>query len=333
MSDASDPIAGDGPAIASGAFEDRRVLVTGAAGFIGSHLCEALLARGARVTGVDNLLSGARSNLARLAGKDGFTLIEHDVAEPLDIDAGLIINLACPASPIDYQRHPVETIKASVLGAMHLLELARRRGATIVQASTSEIYGDPREHPQRESYWGHVNPIGARACYNESKRCAETMFVTWRTQYNLDTRIARLFNVYGPRMRADDGRVVSNFIVQALRGAPVTVYGDGSQTRSFCYVDDIVDGLLRLAAAPAASAAGPINLGNPQEITVAALAQRIVALCGSRSALRLMPLPADDPVRRCPDIALARATLGWQPRIELDEGLEATIRWFRSRSD
>ncbi|MBN9427502.1 MAG: SDR family oxidoreductase [Burkholderiales bacterium] len=312
-------------------FDGRRVLVTGAAGFIGSHLCAALLARGARVIGVDNFLSGTRDNVAALTGAAGFELLERDIAEPLDVEAGLIINLACPASPVDYQRHPVETIKASVLGAMNLLELARRQGAVIVQASTSEIYGDPREHPQHESYWGHVNPVGARACYNESKRCAETMFATWRSQYGIDARIARLFNVYGPRMRANDGRVVSNFIVQALHGQDITVYGDGSQTRSFCFVDDIVDGLLRLAAA-GSDAWGPVNLGNPQEITVAALARRIVALCGSRSALRFMPLPADDPVRRCPNIAVARATLAWQPQIDLDQGLSATIAWFQQQA-
>ena len=312
--------------------EGKRILVTGGAGFLGSHLCERLLAQGHRVLCVDNFYTGNPRNVAHLADHPRFTLLRHDVTEPLQAEVDEIYNLACPASPVHYQREPVQTMRTSVLGALNLLELARRQDATILQASTSEVYGDPQLHPQPEHYWGHVNPVGVRACYDEGKRCAETLFMDYRRQYGLCVRIARIFNTYGPRMHPEDGRVVSNFIVQALAGSPVTVYGDGTQTRSFCYVDDLVDALVRLMEGPAALC-GPVNLGNPGEFTMLELAQRVIAMCKSRSTIVFRPLPGDDPSRRRPDIALARSALGWEPRVDLAAGLARTIEDFRQRQE
>lgn len=305
------------------------VLVTGAAGFIGSHLCEALLARGLRVMAVDNLSTGDIAHLERLLGHPGFTFAKRDVGlepTPEMAQAGRIFNLACPASPAHYQRSPADTLLSSVLGAWRLLELARGSGARLLHTSTSEVYGDPEQHPQREDYWGHVNPIGPRACYDEGKRCAEAMLVAWRQQHGVDATMARIFNTYGPRLRPGDGRVVSNFIVQALQGEDLTVYGDGRQTRSFCYVDDTLRGLLALMDS---AEAGPINLGNPVEHTMLELAEQVLRLTGSRSRLVFRPLPQDDPRKRCPDISSARARLGWQPEVELEDGLQRTIHHFR----
>ena len=307
------------------------VLVTGAAGFIGSHLCEALLARGHRVLGLDNLSTGDAAHLAHLSGHAQFSFVEHDIAlQPLPAHAAsarLIFNLACPASPAWYQRRPVATLLASTLGTWQLAQLARASGARLLQVSTSEVYGDPQVHPQPEDYWGHVNPTGPRACYDEGKRCAEALCFSCRQEWGLDVRVARLFNTYGPRLRPGDGRVVSNFIVQALRGEPLTVYGDGLQTRSFCYADDTVDGLLRLMAAEQ-PALGPVNIGNPDEHTVMGLAQTVLALTGSPSPVVRRPLPTDDPMRRRPDIGRAREVLGWAPRVGLEEGLGRTIAYF-----
>ena len=305
------------------------VLVTGGAGFLGSHLCERLLADGHQVLCVDNFYSGDRRNVEHLLGEPRFELMRHDITFPLYVETDRIYNLACPASPVHYQRDPVQTTKTCVHGAINMLGLARRTGARILQASTSEVYGDPQVHPQPESYWGHANPVGIRACYDEGKRCAETLFFDYHRQHGLEIKVARIFNTYGPRMHPDDGRVVSNFVVQALRGEPLTVYGDGSQTRSFCYVDDLVDGLVRLMDSPP-EVTGPINLGNPGEFTIAELAEQVLALTGSGSAVERRPLPQDDPVQRLPDIGLARDLLGWRPSVALEDGLRRTIDYFRS---
>jgi UDP-glucuronate decarboxylase len=308
----------------------RRVLVTGGAGFLGSHLCERLLGLGHDVLCVDNFYTGDRDNIAGLRDHPRFELLRHDVTFPLYVEVDEIYNLACPASPVHYQFDPVQTTKTSVHGAINMLGLAKRLHARILQASTSEVYGDPGVHPQHEGYWGNVNPVGLRSCYDEAKRCAETLFTDYRRQHGIDTKVARIFNTYGPRMHPNDGRVVSNFIVQALRGEPITVYGDGSQTRSFCYVSDLIDGLCRLMAAPPAFA-GPVNLGNPGECTILELAELILDLTGSRSAIRRAPLPSDDPCRRMPDIRLAQSSLHWMPRVALRDGLAQTIRFFERR--
>jgi UDP-glucuronate decarboxylase len=305
----------------------RRILVTGGAGFLGSHLCEKLLDQGHQVLCVDNFTTGRHSNLAHLRGRPHFKVIRHDVSFPLAAEVDEIYNLACPASPPDYQADPIQTMKTSVLGALNLLELARTRKAKIFQASTSEIYGDPHVHPQPESYWGNVNPVGPRSCYDEGKRCAETMFFDFHQQFGVEIKVARIFNTYGPHMRPDDGRVVSNFIVQALRGDDITIYGDGSQTRSFCFVDDLIEGFLRLMASPP-SFTGPVNLGNPGEFTVRELAEQVIGLTGSRSRIIHLPLPVDDPRQRKPDISLAMRELGWQPTIPLSKGLKQTIVYF-----
>ncbi len=308
-------------------FERKRVLVTGGAGFLGSHLCDRLIERGHEVLCIDNFYTGTRAHVAHLLDHPRFELMRHDVTFPLYVEIDVIFNLAAPASPIHYQRDPVQTTKTSVHGAINMLGLAKRTGAVILQASTSEVYGDPVEHPQTEAYWGNVNPIGPRSCYDEGKRCAETLFFDYRRQHGLPIKVARIFNTYGPRMHPNDGRVVSNFVLQALKGEPITLYGDGSQSRSFCYVDDMIEGLLRLAETPDA-VTGPINLGNPDECTIAALAETIVALTGSGSTLEYKPLPDDDPVRRRPDITRARETLGWEPTVTLKDGLAQTIAYF-----
>ena len=305
----------------------KRVLVTGGAGFIGSFLCEALLARGYDVLCVDNFYTGTRRNVEHLIGHKRFELVRHDVTFPFYVEVDEIYNLACPASPIHYQRDPVQTTKTSVHGAINMLGLAKRVKAKILQASTSEVYGDPTVHPQPEEYWGNVNPIGTRSCYDEGKRCAETLFFDYHRQHRLRIKVARIFNTYGPRMHPNDGRVVSNFIMQALRGEPITIYGDGSQTRSFCYVDDLVEALIRLMDT-ADDVTGPINLGNPGEFTIRELAEKIVALSGSRSKIMLHPLPSDDPKQRKPDISRAQSLLGWSPAIALDEGLKKTLAYF-----
>ena len=309
-------------------FDKQRVLVTGGAGFIGSHLCQRLLDHGHEVVCLDNFFTGRRRNIAHLLSNTDFELLRHDLVNPLLIEVDCIYNLACPASPVHYQYNPVKTIKTNVLGAIHMLGLAKRVRARILQASTSEIYGDPEVHPQTEDYRGHVNPIGPRACYDEGKRCAETLFFDYHRQNGVDIRVVRIFNTYGPRMHPDDGRVVSNFIMAALTGRDITVYGDGSQTRSFCYVDDMADGLMRMMAAE--DFTGPVNLGNPAEMTVRELAEAVIDLTGSRSAIVYKPLPADDPRRRRPDISLARERLGWTPRVSLKEGLKQTIAYFES---
>lgn len=306
---------------------DGRVLVTGGAGFLGSHLCERLLARDHDVLCVDNYFTGRKRNIAHLMDSRLFEVVRHDVTFPLYVEVDEIYNLACPASPIHYQFDPVQTTKTSVHGAINMLGLAKRVKAKILQASTSEVYGDPAVHPQPEDYRGRVNPIGSRACYDEGKRCAETLFFDYYRQHQLNIRVARIFNTYGPRMHPNDGRVVSNFIVQALMGEPITIYGDGSQTRSFCYVDDMVDGLMRLMDA-ANDVTGPVNLGNPTEISVGELAETVIALTGSKSKIRFEQLPEDDPTRRQPDITLARELLEWSPTIPLKEGLEKTIDYF-----
>lgn len=305
----------------------KRVLVTGGAGFLGSHLCERLVANGDDVLCVDNFYTGTKDNVAALLGDARFELLRHDVTFPLYVEVDEIYNLACPASPIHYQLDPVQTTKTSVHGAINMLGLAKRLKAKILQASTSEIYGDPLHHPQREVYWGNVNPIGLRSCYDEGKRCAETLFSDYRRQHGIDTKIARIFNTYGPRMHPNDGRVVSNFVIQALRGEPLTVYGRGEQTRSFCYVSDMIEAFVALMRAPPAIA-GPVNLGNPVEHTVLELAETTIRLTGSRSRIELAPLPPDDPARRCPDIGRAERELGWRPVVALEDGLRATIEYF-----
>jgi UDP-glucuronate decarboxylase len=307
---------------------DNRVLVTGGAGFIGSHLCDRLLDAGGDVLCVDNFYTGTRGNVVHLLKNDRFELMRHDVTFPLYVEVDQIYNLACPASPIHYQFDPVQTTKTSVHGAINMLGLAKRLKAKILQASTSEVYGDPKVHPQREDYWGNVNPIGARSCYDEGKRCAETLFFDYHRQHGLSIKVARIFNTYGPRMHPSDGRVVSNFIVQALKGDDLTVYGDGSQTRSFCYVSDLVEALLRLMATPA-EVTGPVNLGNPGEFTMLELADKILRMTESRSKIVHKPLPADDPLQRQPDIALARKTLSWEPRVALEDGLRETVNYFK----
>jgi len=306
---------------------ERRVLVTGGAGFIGSHLCARLLERGDEVLCVDNFYTGTRHNVHHLLSNPRFELTRHDICFPLYVEVDEIFNLACPASPVHYQFDPVQTTKVSVHGAIHMLGLAKRVKARILQASTSEVYGDPTVHPQKEDYWGNVNPIGLRSCYDEGKRCAETLFFDYRRQHRLPIKVARIFNTYGPNMHPGDGRVVSNFVIQALRSEDITVYGDGSQTRSFCFVDDLVDGLMRLMETPD-EVTGPVNLGNPVEFTVRQLAEMVVDLVGSRSKIGYRPLPEDDPRQRCPDISLARNVLQWQPRVQLREGLIKTIDYF-----
>lgn len=309
-----------------------RTMITGGAGFIGSHLAQRLLDLGHEVLVVDNFYSGLRANVRALMTHPRFELMRHDVTFPLYVEVDEIYHLACPASPIYYQRDPVQTTKTSVHGSINALGLAKRTHARILLASTSEVYGDPAVHPQREDYWGHVNPIGIRSCYDEGKRCAETLFFDYRRQHALDIKVARIFNTYGPKMRPDDGRVVSNFIVQALGGEPITIYGEGEQTRSFCYVDDLVDALIRLMDMPA-DFSGPVNLGNPAEFTIRELADHVLRLTGSSSGLDHRPLPQDDPVRRRPDITLAETALGWRPTTSLTDGLAATIDYFRNLVD
>ena len=305
----------------------RRILVTGGAGFLGSHLCERLLGAGHQVLCVDNFFTGSKRNIEHLLDHPGFELLRHDVTFPLYVEVDQIYNLACPASPVHYQRDPVQTTRTSVDGAINMLGLAKRLHARILQASTSEVYGDPDVHPQPEGYWGKVNPIGIRSCYDEGKRCAETLFFDYHRQHRLDIRVARIFNTYGPRMHPNDGRVVSNFIVQALRGEPITIYGEGRQTRSFCYVDDLIDGLHRfMEAEPGAT--GPLNIGNPGEFTIRQLAEMVIRLTGSDSKLSFAPLPSDDPLQRQPDIRLAREMLDWQPKVQLEAGLVKTIDYF-----
>ncbi|NBT29226.1 MAG: SDR family oxidoreductase [Gammaproteobacteria bacterium] len=306
----------------------KRVLITGGAGFLGSHLCDRLVNRGDDVICLDNFFTGDKRNIAHLLGRANFELIRHDVTFPLYVEVDEIYNLACPASPIHYQHDPVQTTKTSVHGAINMLGLAKRTGAKILQASTSEVYGNPEVHPQPEAYWGRVNPIGIRSCYDEGKRCAETLFFDYYRQHGLHIKVARIFNTYGPRMHPEDGRVVSNFIVQALRGEPITVYGEGIQTRSFCYVDDLVDGLIRLMDS-SDEVTGPINFGNPQEFTIAELAQIILEAVGSSAQIAHLPLPQDDPTQRRPDISLAKDVLGWSPTVDLTAGLSKTIDYFR----
>ena len=308
----------------------KRVLVTGGAGFLGSHLCERLVAQGHDVLCADNFFTGTRDNIEPLLDSPRFELMRHDVTFPVYVEVDEIYNLACPASPVHYQYDPVQTTKTSVHGAINMLGLAKRVRAKVLQASTSEVYGDPHVHPQREDYWGNVNPIGPRSCYDEGKRCAETLFFDYHRQHKLRIKVARIFNTYGPRMHPNDGRVVSNFIVQALRGEPITIYGDGTQTRSFCYVSDLIDGLVRLMDSPD-EVTGPINLGNPVEMSMLMLAQRIIDYTGSTSTLIFKPLPADDPRQRQPDITKARAVLDWQPTVELEAGLLRTIDYFRGK--
>jgi UDP-glucuronate decarboxylase len=309
------------------AVQKQRVLVTGGSGFLGSHLCERLIAEGHEVLCVDNFYTGRRQNVAHLLANPHFELMRHDVTLPLYVEVDQIYNLACPASPVHYQTDPVQTLKTSVHGAINMLGLAKRLHARVFQASTSEVYGDPTVHPQTEEYWGHVNPRGLRACYDEGKRAAETLFFDYHRQHRLEIKVARIFNTYGPRMHLNDGRVVSNFIVQALRNEDVTLYGDGSQTRSFCYVDDLIEGIARLMQTEA-EFIGPVNLGNPGEFTILELAEKVIALTGSKSRIVRKPLPSDDPRQRCPDITLARTSLGWEPKVALEEGLRRTIEYF-----
>lgn len=307
----------------------KRILITGGAGFLGSHLSERLLHEGHEVLCLDNFFTGSRDNILHLMKNPYFEVIRHDVCSPLDVEVDEIYNLACPASPLHYQADPIQTLKTSVLGAMNLLELAKRLRCRILQASTSEVYGDPHVHPQTENYWGNVNPIGIRSCYDEGKRCAETLFFDYKRRHLVPIRVARIFNTYGPRMHPNDGRVVSNFIVQALTNQPLTVYGDGTQTRSFCYASDLIDGLIRLMNAPD-SITGPINIGNPTEFQVIQLAEEVLRLTGSKSSIVCKPLPSDDPKQRRPNISAARDLLGWQPSMPLEEGLKATIAYFES---
>lgn len=308
----------------------KRILVTGGAGFIGSHLCERLVKAGDEVICLDNFFTGSKENVKKLMGYDGFELIRHDITKEIYLEVDQIYNLACPASPPHYQYNPIKTAKTSVLGALNMLGIAKRTHARILQASTSEVYGDPEVHPQPESYRGCVNPIGIRSCYDEGKRMAETLFFDYRRQHNLDIKVIRIFNTYGPNMNPDDGRVVSNFIVQALKGEPITVYGDGSQTRSFCYVDDLVEGMVRMMNSNEGFT-GPVNLGNPEEFTMLELAKKVIALTGSSSKIVYTPLPSDDPAQRKPVIDLAKEELGWEPQIMLEEGLEHTITYFREK--
>ena len=308
----------------------KTVMVTGGAGFLGSHLCERLIAAGRDVLCVDNFFTGSKDNIRHLMGNSRFELMRHDITFPLYVEVDEIYNLACPASPVHYQHDPVQTTKTSVHGAINVLGLAKRLGCKVLQASTSEVYGDPSVHPQTEDYWGNVNPIGPRSCYDEGKRCAETLFFDYHRQHGIEIKVARIFNTYGPRMHPNDGRVVSNFIVQALKGEPITLFGDGSQTRSFCYVDDLITGFMRLMDTPAA-VTGPINLGNPKEFSIRELAELVIELTGSRSKLVRNPLPQDDPKQRQPDITMARQTLRWSPVIELAEGLRSTIAYFERR--
>jgi UDP-glucuronate decarboxylase len=307
----------------------RRVLVTGGAGFLGSHLCERLLARGDHVICVDNFFTGQRDNVASMLANPYFELIRHDVTFPLYVEVDEIYNLACPASPIHYQHDPVQTTKTSVHGAINMLGLAKRTRAKILQASTSEVYGDPSVHPQAEDYWGNVNPIGPRSCYDEGKRCAETLFFDYHRQHKVPIKVMRIFNTYGPRMHPNDGRVVSNFVVQALQGQPITIYGEGNQTRSFCYVDDLIEGMIRLMDSPP-EVTGPVNVGNPGEFTIRELAEMVIRLTGSSSTIDFHPLPQDDPRQRRPDIRLARELLGWEPKVPLEQGLGRTIEYFRA---
>ena len=310
----------------------QTILVTGGGGFIGSHLCELLLSRGNDVICLDNFFTGSKNNIRHLLSNPSFELIRHDVTIPIELEVDAIYNLACPASPIHYQHDPVQTIRTNVLGAMNMLDLARRLRIPILQSSTSEVYGDPQEHPQRETYWGNVNPIGVRSCYDEGKRCAETLFFDYHRQYGLPIKVVRIFNTYGPRMLPNDGRVVSNFIVQALKNSDITIYGDGSQTRSFCCVSDLVIGLEAMMHTPN-RVTGPVNLGNPGEFTVRELAETIIRITGSNSKIIYKPLPLDDPARRKPDVSLARELLGWTPEIALEEGLQQTIDYFRNLED
>lgn len=307
----------------------KKILVTGGAGFLGSHLCEALLKNGNDVLCVDNLFTGTKTNIEQLLKNPNFEFMRHDVTLPLYVEVDQIYNLACPASPIHYQHDPVQTTKTSVHGAINMLGLAKRTKARFFQASTSEVYGDPEEHPQPESYWGRVNPIGTRACYDEGKRCAETLCFDYHRQHQMEIKVVRIFNTYGPRMHPQDGRVVSNFIVQALRNDPITIYGDGSQTRSFCYVDDLIDGFLKMMNSPAGFV-GPVNLGNPGEFTMLELAEMIIKLTNSKSKLSFISLPSDDPRQRQPNISLAQEALKWSPRVELEDGLKKTINYFTS---
>ena len=325
----------------------KRILVTGGAGFIGSHLCERLIKDGHEVVCLDNFFTGAKNNIVHLMGQPRFELLRHDVTEPILVEVDWIFNLACPASPIHYQYNPVKTTKVSVLGALHALGLAKRVRARVLQASTSEVYGDPDMHPQKEEYWGNVNPIGRRSCYDEGKRVAETLFFDYLRQNKVDVKVVRIFNTYGPRMRPDDGRVVSNFIVQAIRGEDITIYGDGAQTRSFCYIDDLVEGMIRMMdyetgehprqhdyTKPHLSGfPGPVNLGNPFEVPVVELARKVIRLTGSASKLVFERLPEDDPRKRCPDISKAREFLHWEPKVAIDEGLRKTIDYFRDSND
>lgn len=305
------------------------ILVTGASGFIGSHLCDRLLEKGHDVIGLDNFFTGSKDNIRHLMKNDHFELIRHDIVDPILLEVNQIYNFACPASPVHYQYNPVKTIKTSVMGAINMLGMAKRVRARILQASTSEVYGDPTVHPQTEDYWGNVNPIGPRSCYDEGKRVAESLMMNYHVQNNVDIRIIRIFNTYGPRMALNDGRVVSNFIVQALKGEPITIYGKGEQTRSFCYVDDLIDGAIRMMEKD--GFIGPVNLGNPVETTILELAELIIKLTGSKSKIEFKPLPPDDPIRRQPDISLAKEKLGWEPKVSLEDGLMETIRYFRGK--
>jgi len=309
-------------------YSNKRILITGGAGFLGSHLCERLLNEGHEVICVDNFYTGRRANIAHLVNNPFFEIVRHDICFPLYVEVDEIYNLACPASPIHYQFDPVQTTKTSVHGAINMLGLAKRLKIKILQASTSEVYGDPTVHPQTESYWGNVNPIGLRSCYDEGKRCAETLFFDYHRQHKLRIKVARIFNTYGPRMHPNDGRVVSNFIMQALKGEDITVYGDGSQTRSFCYVDDLIDGLMKLMNSPD-DFTGPVNLGNPHEFSILELAQKVIKQTGAKSKIVFQPLPPDDPTQRQPDITLAKERLNWQPSIPLNEGLKKTIKYFK----
>jgi UDP-glucuronate decarboxylase len=306
----------------------NKVLVTGGAGFLGSHLCDRLIERGDDVLCIDNFFTGRKRNVAHLMGQSNFELIRHDVTFPLYVEVDRIFNLACPASPVHYQHDPVQTTKTSVHGAINMLGLAKRTRARILQASTSEIYGDPEVHPQPESYWGKVNPIGIRSCYDEGKRCAETLFFDYHRQHQLEIKVMRIFNTYGPRMHPQDGRVVSNFIVQALKGEDITIYGTGQQTRSFCYVDDLIEGMLRFMDSPA-DFTGPVNIGNPVEFTMLELAESVLRLVGGKSKLTFHPLPSDDPKQRQPNIELAKSALAWEPKVRLEDGLKETIAYFR----